>query len=422
MALKELINLIEIDENVTIGIKSQAFVDSIQKLDNMVGLTKIKTQFAKHLKHAMKQCELGENLNNYHNIIITGGPGRGKTQLAENIGNTFITMGFFSRNQFIEDDLDYTIPLNEFIKIMKTFKKNSITYQEFKRKKSGRTHVDFKHRKKINRKLANLCISRSLFGNVPFFSKDNSNVYINDIINGKYNDSSKEIFEDFDINYLPDDNKLPFIGKCKVFSKDDLVASYVGQTGPKTLKALKECKGGVFILDECYALLNLTSKSDRPCSFGIEALNKLNLYLSQHQNEQMVIFCGYKDFVSYLYDNQKGLRRRFKTIYDIDDYSTNELIEIFFQKLPPRIMQEIPNMKIFKNKFEIEAKKYKFPHQAGDMETLSQILTIEFDWINEKSDKKINEIIENSLKELEKKHKEEGSIEKDSVCINHIYL
>jgi hypothetical protein len=424
MYLKKLAESIKIDEEKRLGIDSKAFVDSINKIDDMIGLADIKNQLAKHLKHAMRQCELGENCSNFHNIIITGGPGRGKTELAKKIGQAFIAMGFFGRNQYVEDNVSYDIPINEFIKIMRTFKKNSITHREIKREKYRKNPYGILRRHKhLNRRLANACIYRSIFGKIPILSGDSDKI-VADITDGKYDDPERRLPEDYDIDKMisiESQEKVPLVGKCRVFSKDDLVGSYVGQTAIKTLKALQDCKGGVFILDEAYALLNMSNKGDKPCSFGIESLNKTNQYLSEHQSDQMVIFCGYRDFISYLFDNQKGLRRRFKTIYNIEEYSTKELIEIFFQKLPPRIIDEIPDMDKFREKLSKSMDGYKFPHQGGDMITLAQIVTIEFDWID--GDKKMfDELIECSLKELDKKHKEEGSVEQDSLNNNIMYI
>merc|ERR1712232_955126 len=52
--------------------------------------------------------------------------------------------------------------------------------------------------------------------------------------------------------------------------RPDLVAEYVGQTGPKTRKIIEESKNGVLFIDEAYRL-SAGGKND----FGREAIEEL---------------------------------------------------------------------------------------------------------------------------------------------------
>ena len=89
------------------------------------------------------------------------------------------------------------------------------------------------------------------------------------------------------IGEIPPDDQI-----IKVVTRADFVDRYVGWTSPKTIKLLEENLGKVLFVDEAYSLIN--GPHDE---FGMEALTSLNLFLSQHSKEIIVIFAGYKDLL-----------------------------------------------------------------------------------------------------------------------------
>lgn len=110
----------------------------------------------------------------------------------------------------------------------------------------------------------------------------------------------------------------------KIVSKSDFVGKYVGHTAPKTNALLEENLGKVLFVDEAYSILN--SPSD---DFGMEALTALNLFLSQHPGEIIVIFAGYKDLLEAgVFSAQPGLKRRFMWQFECSGYNEQELFEI----------------------------------------------------------------------------------------------
>ena len=403
--LQKLISSIIIDSEQKIGPNSRAFVNSLRDIEGMRGLEKIKEKVAKHLTHARKQVERGKPCG-FHNIIITGGPGRGKTQLAMHIGRAFVTMGFF-KDLPNQDAADVTFQMNmkEYIRVMRVFRKNAAPTPPKGVKSPSR--IVMKRRNRITTCLSNACIQNAIFNGVQGLENDSKQV-ITDVLNGKYDDTDDiPCMEIQSIeNIVMETSNPPRVGKCIVYSKGDLVASYTGQTAPKTNRALKVCRGGVFILDEAYSLLNVTSeKEDRVCTFGLEALNTLNQYMSEHQSEQIVILCGYKDLIKSLYNVQRGLIRRFNWFYDIGDYSTSELVDIFFQKIPSHLESSIEKQELVK-----VFKEYKFDNQAGDMENLALQSEVMFD--NDENDPKTLTLrhVREALSESHKKDEEEVSL------------
>jgi hypothetical protein len=393
----------------------------------MIGLTEIKEKLAEHFRHAMKQLKRGENTSRFHNIIITGGPGRGKTQLATRIGEAFTAMGFFlgtpKPEKSSEDKkTNITMPIEEYIRIMSSFKKMYASSKSLY--KFRKPFYEMRRRRKIGRALANACIHNAIFKGIPFLSVGSKKI-IRDITNGKYHrndDLPPECDMDGLLDFIErDDPKVQAVGQCKVYSKGDLVGQYVGHTAPKTLEKLEECLGGVFILDEAYSLLNVTDKNnDKVCSFGLESLNTMNQFISEHVGEMMIILCGYKELIKALYDVQKGLYRRFNWIYNITDYSAKELTTIFFSKLPPRLRTE---EEVLHEKFISILGDYKLPNQVGDIENLALITEIKFDNDLEDPEKLQLKHIKIAFEDMVSRQKEQGNETKETnKHIEHIYM
>ena len=112
--------------------------------------------------------------------------------------------------------------------------------------------------------------------------------------------------------------------------RDDLVGEYLGSTCTKTQQYLEMCRGGVMFLDEVYSLGNKEGGD----SFAKEAIDTINLFLSEHRDEFMMIVAGYKDEVEQcFFKYNEGLRRRFMWYHTIDPYTPEQLRDIFLSKI-----------------------------------------------------------------------------------------
>ena len=115
----------------------------------------------------------------------------------------------------------------------------------------------------------------------------------------------------------------------KKVTRSDLVAGYLGQTAIKTSKVIEECLGGCLFIDEAYALGN-DHKED---SFSKECIDTLCEALSSHKGELMVIVAGYKDeLASSFFKANRGLESRFIWRYHLDEYSHEDMRDIFVKK------------------------------------------------------------------------------------------
>ena len=118
--------------------------------------------------------------------------------------------------------------------------------------------------------------------------------------------------------------------KFRKVTRSDLIAGYLGQTALKTRDVIKDSLGGVLFIDEAYSLGNAEKRD----SFAKECLDTLCESLSNHKNELMVIIAGYEEELNNCFFSfNPGLKSRFTWNYKINEYSSEELKDIFIKKV-----------------------------------------------------------------------------------------
>jgi SpoVK/Ycf46/Vps4 family AAA+-type ATPase len=152
----------------------------------------------------------------------------------------------------------------------------------------------------------------------------------------------------------------------KIGHRDDFVGQYLGETSNKTKKFLTSCLGGVLFIDEVYSMGPGQKDKD---SFSKEAIDTLCSFLSEHKNDFCCIIAGYeKDVKQCFFSVNSGLERRFPWTHIIEQYSPEDLTEIF-TKMVADIKWELDkeiNEK-FLNSF-FESNKNEFKNSGGDIE------------------------------------------------------
>jgi SpoVK/Ycf46/Vps4 family AAA+-type ATPase len=112
----------------------------------------------------------------------------------------------------------------------------------------------------------------------------------------------------------------------KKVTRSDLIAGYVGQTALKTRDVIKDSLGGVLFIDEAYSLGNYEKKD----SFAKECIDTLCEALSDNKENLMVIIAGYeKELKDCFFSINQGLDSRFTWRFKTDDYSYEDLYNIF---------------------------------------------------------------------------------------------
>ena len=150
----------------------------------------------------------------------------------------------------------------------------------------------------------------------------------------------------------------------RIAKRDDFIAEYLGQTAIKTKKLLNSCLGGVLFIDEIYALGPGQQDKD---SFSKEAIDTLNVFLSENKNNFCCIIAGYEHLINKCFFSvNPGLERRFQWIHNIQSYTSENLSDIFY-----KMMKEInwytniekkELISIIKNNYKL------FQHYGGSVE------------------------------------------------------
>lgn len=108
-------------------------------------------------------------------------------------------------------------------------------------------------------------------------------------------------------------------------SRTDLIAGYQGQTAHKVKGVIEKAKGGVLFIDEAYSI----TENDHSDSYGRECLTELTKALEDYREDLVVIVAGYTEPMQQFFDSNPGLKSRFNTFIEFDDYDAKELMDIF---------------------------------------------------------------------------------------------
>ncbi|HBE10627.1 MAG TPA: stage V sporulation protein K, partial [Lachnospiraceae bacterium] len=119
---------------------------------------------------------------------------------------------------------------------------------------------------------------------------------------------------------------LGILSKGQMIETDraGLVAGYMGQTAEKVREVTDKAMGGILFIDEAYTLSN-----NKEGDFGQEAIDTLLKIMEDHRDELIVIVAGYTDRMDEFLNSNPGLRSRFSKYIAFDDYSNEELLQIF---------------------------------------------------------------------------------------------
>ena len=103
----------------------------------------------------------------------------------------------------------------------------------------------------------------------------------------------------------------------------ELVGAYIGHTAIRTKQFCEKALGGVLFIDEAYSL-DVDGRD-----FGQEAIETILTFMEEHRGKFVVIVAGYPAEMEKFLDSNPGLRSRFDTAIQFEDYSPRELMQIF---------------------------------------------------------------------------------------------
>lgn len=117
--------------------------------------------------------------------------------------------------------------------------------------------------------------------------------------------------------------------KVTEVQRTDLVGEFVGHTGPKTRRKIKEAEGGILFVDEAYRLIPMQKADDK--DYGLEALEEIMSVMDS--GKVVVIFAGYSEPMKRVISSNEGFRRRVTKFFYFDNFSSVDLANILHLKM-----------------------------------------------------------------------------------------
>ncbi len=372
----------------------QLLVSSLEELNNLIGNDKLKDAVATQVAHlilmkrrAMENPEIKED-NVMMNTVLYGPPGVGKTIIGTKLAKIWYSLGYLktrrintqNKNEFgstIKDLFGSTgnetssIDNSTMFAFMMMFIVIlliliSLGWSFYVRFGGFGTFLA----------IGLIILIIVIFGVYISNSMNTTSEEPNFTVDTTSNSNFVQSF----VSDIPSDDQI-----VKIAKRADLVGKFVGWTDKTTLELLHDSLGKVLFIDEAYDLVH-----DMHDSFGMEALNTINQFLSEHPNEIIIIFAGYKDLMEAgIFSVQPGLKRRCMWQFDCNGYTPDELFQIFKMQLNKKgwkISDEQEVLKLFREN------KDSFPAYGGDCERLSFFSGLEHsrDYINNESKSQIN--------------------------------
>ena len=109
----------------------------------------------------------------------------------------------------------------------------------------------------------------------------------------------------------------------------DIISQYVNESDKLMNAAINEAMGGVLFLDEAYDLEPMDAAGQSTSSEGKKAVQTLLTRMENEAGKFVVILAGYKGKMQTFMNSNDGLRSRFSHFIHIDDYTPEELLEIY---------------------------------------------------------------------------------------------
>ncbi|MBR4734843.1 MAG: AAA family ATPase [Bacteroidales bacterium] len=109
----------------------------------------------------------------------------------------------------------------------------------------------------------------------------------------------------------------------------DIISQFVNQSDKMMDSAINEAMGGVLFLDEAYDLEPMDAAGQSTSKEGSKAVQTLMTRMENEAGKFVVICAGYPKEMETFMNSNPGLKRRFSHTIHIEDYTAEELLEIY---------------------------------------------------------------------------------------------
>ena len=113
------------------------------------------------------------------------------------------------------------------------------------------------------------------------------------------------------------------VGRVIRTEKSQMVGQYIGETEYKMNNLLARARGNILFIDEAYQLAEGGERD-----FGRIVMNSLLTELGKNNLDMVVILAGYTAPMKKLLESNEGIESRFPNVFNFEDYTTEELLEI----------------------------------------------------------------------------------------------
>ena len=110
---------------------------------------------------------------------------------------------------------------------------------------------------------------------------------------------------------------------------DQILSQYVNESSKNMNDAINEAMGGVLFLDEAYGIEPMDEAGRSTSSEGRDAIKLLMTRMENEAGKFVVICAGYPKEMETFMNSNPGLKRRFSHTIHIEDYTADELLEIY---------------------------------------------------------------------------------------------
>jgi hypothetical protein len=116
--------------------------------------------------------------------------------------------------------------------------------------------------------------------------------------------------------------------------KPDVIGQHIGTTAPKTYSTFVNALTNVIFIDEAYSFAGKKKQDGLYDQFGVEFLDALTDFITEHIGLIIIIVAGYKkEMKTQFLDVNIGLDRRFSVKINLNRYTTKFLCEEFDKQL-----------------------------------------------------------------------------------------
>lgn len=310
----------------------QKLLISLNKLNNMIGMEKIKESIAQQTAFLMNKMKNGDFSMKMLNTCLYSSPGCGKTSIGVIMAEIWYNMGFLQaamNNKNASSDIvaklkTYDVNLLYLAFLCLYVVCHKLYYEVVRPMYEGYGYAG-----------AAVCVLVCVFLLFLVLA---------------YYEETQEVND----------------SAIAIANRADFVDMYIGGTAPRTKRFIEANKGKVIFLDEAYNMVNGMTDS-----YGKEALNTINQQLSEKPDEVVFIFAGYEELLkNTIFKEQPGLERRCMWHFTIDKYSGKELYGIFLQQLEKEKLELVPRDKLKICRYMTKHVDI-FKNMGGDMEKLT---------------------------------------------------